>query len=158
MEFRSSHKPYHSRYTNTFRIHPDNCLQWLNTSVKNRISALDKSKARQLCHIWLSIPDSWNKPGSGCDGAHALMRRASDRHASQLLVVKKWSELPEISWELWTIWNSFWSKFLPFQSFMSAFHFNKCCCSTRALAQTVVFVSKLAAIEEQQQKNGSSDL
>ena len=33
---------------------------------------------------------------------------------------------------------------------------NKCCCSTRALAQTVIFVSKFVA-KEQQQKNGSSD-
>ena len=87
MKFRSSHRPYHSRYTNTYSIHPDNCLQWLNTSVKNRISALDKSKTRQLCHICLSIPVSWNKARSGCDGAHSLRKRASDRHASQLCVV-----------------------------------------------------------------------
>ena len=87
MKFKASHRPYRSKYTNAYKIHPDNCLQWLNTSVKNRVSALDKSKAQQLCHICLSIPVSWNRPGMGCDGAHALRRKPTDRYASQLCVV-----------------------------------------------------------------------
>ena len=65
LKFKTSHKPYHSKYMNAYTIQTDNCLLWLNTSVKNRIYALETSKARQLCHVCLSIPVSWNKAQTG---------------------------------------------------------------------------------------------
>ena len=87
LPFKASHNPYRSKYTNSYKIQPDNCLQWLNTSIKNRISALETTKARQVCHICLSIPVSWNKSQTGCDGAHSLRRKPTDIQPSQLCVL-----------------------------------------------------------------------
>ena len=86
MNFKGSHNPYYSRYTSTYRIHPDNCLQWLNNSVKNRISALNTSKAQQICQVCLSIPVSWNKARTACEAAHSLRRRVTDKHIPQLCI------------------------------------------------------------------------
>jgi hypothetical protein len=74
LPFNTRHKPYKSRHSHGYKINPDNCLQWLNTSVTNRILVLESSTARQVCHICLNIPTSWNRGQTGCDAVTAPMR------------------------------------------------------------------------------------
>ena len=79
LDFRVSHKPYLRRHSKAYLIRPDNCLQWLHISTKDKIRALDTSKAGQVCQVCLVIPSQWNTARTTCLATLKERRRDEDR-------------------------------------------------------------------------------
>ena len=87
LPFAISHKPFKSKWgDNGWRLGPDNCLQWLHTSRRDRAKALESSTSKQLCHICLGIPNAWNAAQTSCEGPHSTRRRDNDTKVSVLCV------------------------------------------------------------------------